>query len=151
VFNGIDKAPTDSQVQQINTSVTIPYKAINAQNAELDLFIKLVTTPRQPPPPPFNVTGVMTQTTGPATIFWSYNSTLLYQIDAFKIYRALVPGTDYTAIAINISKATLPFQFIDTTATCNMTYYVVAQYTDTDGIQKETGPSENNWNTPACP
>ena len=151
IFNGIDKAPADSQVQQINQSVTIPFKAINAQNAELDLFIKLVTTPRSPPDPPFNVTGVMTSTAGPVTLSWSYNSAKLYQIDAFKIYRATLPGTNYTAIAINISKTVLPFQFIDTSGACNMTYYVVAQYTDTDGIQKETGPSPNNWNSSPCP
>jgi hypothetical protein len=150
IFNGIDKAPADSQVQQINQSVTIPFKAINAQNAEVDLFIKLVTIPRSPPPPPFNVTGVMIQTTGPVTLSWSYNSAMLYLIDAFKVYRAPVPGTNYTAVAINISKSVLPFQFVDNTGGCNMTYYVVAQYTDTNGIQKETGPSTNNWNTPAC-
>ncbi len=151
IFNGTDKAPVDSQVQQINQSVTLIYKAINAQNVEVDLFIKLVTIPRQPPDPPFNVTGVMTSTTGPATLSWSYNSTLLYRIDSFKIYRASVPGTDFTAIVNNISKSVLPFQYVDPTGACNMAYYVVAVYTDTDGIQKETGPSLNSWNSPACP
>jgi hypothetical protein len=151
IFNGTDKAPVDSQVQQINQSVTLIYKAINAQNAEVDLFIKLITTPRQPPDPPFNVSGVMVGTSGPVTLTWAYNSTLLYRIDSFKIYRAPVPGTDFTAIVNNISKSVLPFQYVDPTGACNMAYYVVAVYTDTDGIQKETGPSLNSWNSPTCP
>ncbi len=151
IFNGADKAPVDSQAQQINQSVTLTFKAINAQNAEVDLFIKLVTTPRTPPDPPFNVTGVMTQTTGPVTLSWNYSSALLYRIDSFKIYRAPVPGSNFSAIAQNISKITLPFQYMDASGACNMAYYVVAVYTDTDLIVKETAPSTNSWYSSACP
>ena len=151
VFNGADKAPSDSQELQINTPSTLLFKAINAQNAEVDLFIKLVTTPRSPPDPPFNVTGVMTQTTGPATVSWDYPSAQLYRIDSFKIYRAPVPSTSFTAIAQNISKTTLPFQYVDSTGACNMEYAVVAVYTDTDGVTKETNISANSWYTPPCP
>jgi hypothetical protein len=97
------------------------------------------------------VSGVMVGTSGPVTLTWAYNSTLLYRIDSFKIYRAPVPGTDFTAIVNNISKSVLPFQYVDPTGACNMAYYVVAVYTDTDGIQKETGPSLNSWNSPTCP
>lgn len=151
VFNGTDKAPSDSQVLQINTSNTLLFKAINAQNAEVDLFIKLVITPRAPPDPPFNVTGVMTQSTGPVTLSWSYPSAELYRIDSFKIYRAPVPSTGFTAIAINISKTTLPFQYTDATGACNMEYAVVAVYTDAYGVSRETSVSANSWYTPACP
>jgi len=149
-FNHIDKAPADSQSVQINTPATYPFAALNAASAEVDLFIRVVTVPRKPPDPPFGVTGVMTQSTGPVTLSWQYSTALLPRIDSFTIYRADVPTTTFVPIANNISKSTLPFQFVDTTGACNKVYYVVAVYTDTDGVQKETSPSTNSWYSPAC-
>ena len=152
VFLGEDKAPVDTRVLQINTPTTYVFSAINAQNSQVDLFIQILTTPRSPPTPPFNVTGVFTgTTTGPITLSWNYSDSQLYLIDSFKIYRSQVPSTTFIAVANNISKATLPYRWVDTAGGCNFAYYVVAVYTDSNQVQKETGPSTNSWYSPACP
>jgi hypothetical protein len=152
-FNHQDKAANDSQSLQITTSGTYPFAAFNAASAEVDLFIRVVVTPRLPPAPPFNVTGAMTSTTGPVTLNWQYPSALLSRIDFFRVYRADVPSTSFAVIGDNIPKTTVPFQFVDTNGTsfCSKAYYVVGVFTDFDNVQKETNPSTNSWYSHTCP
>ena len=151
IFDGIDKTPNDFSIEQINTSANKVFSALNAQNTQVDLFIQLVTTPRNPPPVPFNVTGVFTNPSGPSTVYWDYSSNQIYLIDYFKVYRATLPGTTFALVATNISKSNLPFNWVDPAGKCGMAYYVTAAYTDPDSTHKETGPSVNSWYSPACP
>jgi hypothetical protein len=150
-FVGLDKAPIDSHSMQITGPGTFLFTAINAQNFETSLFIQVVTTPRPAPPVPFNLVGVFDAGAGEATLRWDYSSAALSAIDHFKVYRATLPGDAFIAVADNIPKTSLPYQWIDTEATCNMAYYVVAVYTEIGGVQRETGPSSNSWYSPACP
>src|SRR5262249_1836030 len=78
--NHVDKAPNEHPSIQINNNQTLPFAAFNSVNAEVDLFIRLVTIPRTPPAPPFHVTGVMTQSTGPVVLTWGYPGTDLSRI-----------------------------------------------------------------------
>jgi hypothetical protein len=149
VFMGEDKAPVDTRSIQITSPGTFLYSAINAQGAQLDLFIQVETTPRPAPPVPFNVAGPSLQATGPYTLTWSYDSAQLNNIDVFKIYRAILPATIFSAIADNVPKVA-PLQFVDTTGSCDMAYYVVAVFTDLSGNRRETGPSLNSWYSQAC-
>ena len=84
------------------------------------------------------------------TLTWDYDSTALLQIDGFKVYRVIVPATTFSAVADNIPTA-IPLQWIDAGGGCGMGYYVVAVYTDLNGVRRETGPSTNSWYSQACP
>jgi len=150
IFDGEDKAPVDFVSTQINVADTILFSAINAQGYQTDLFIQVITTPRPAPPPPFNVVGAFDVGAGSVTLRWDYSNSAVSAIDHFKVYRALLPDTNFTPYADNIPK-TIPYQWIDTAATCNMAYYVVAVYTEIGGGTNETGPSTNSWYSPACP
>ncbi len=150
IFDGEDKAPVDSVSTQINVADTILFSAINAQGYQTDLFIQVVTTPRPAPPPPFNVIGAFDGGAGTVTLRWDYSNSAVANIDHFKVYRATLPDTTFVPYADNIPK-TIPYQWIDTAASCNMAYYVVAVYTEIGGGIRETGPSSNSWYSPACP
>jgi hypothetical protein len=150
VFIGEDKAPADSRVVQVTGPQTFLFSAFNAQNAQVDLFIQVVTTPRPAPPAPFNVVGTFDPATNQVTLRWDYATTFVSAIDHFKVYRVTLPGTSFTAVADGIPKV-IPYQWIDTAAGCDMAYYVVAVYTEIGGGQRETGPSSNSWYSPACP
>ena len=150
IFDGEDKAPVDSVSVQINVGDTLLFSAINAQNIQTDLFIQLITTPRPAPPAPFNVVGTFDEGAGTVALRWDYSNSAVNSIDHFKVYRATLPDSTFTPYADNIAK-TIPYQWVDSAATCNMAYYVVAVYTEIGGGTKETSPSTNSWYSPACP
>jgi hypothetical protein len=150
IFIGEDKAPNDTRVVQVNSGQTFLFSAINEGNAQVDLFIQVVTTPRPAPPVPFSLIGTFDEATGTVTLRWDYPAAFVSAIDHFKVYRAAVPGTSFSAVADNIPKV-IPYQWIDTAATCDLAYYVVAVYTEIGGGQRETGPSTNSWYSPTCP
>ncbi|MCC7360147.1 MAG: FHA domain-containing protein [Anaerolineales bacterium] len=150
IFDGADKAPVDSISVQINTGDTILFSAINAQNIQTDLFIQLITTPRPAPPAPFNVIGAYDAGAATVTLRWDYSNAAINSIDHFKVYRATLPDSTFTPYADNIAK-TIPYQWADTAAGCDLAYYVVAVYTEIGGGIRETSPSTNSWYSPACP
>jgi hypothetical protein len=150
IFIGEDKAPSDTRVVQVTSGQTFVFSAINAANAQVDLFIQIITTPRPAPPVPFNVNGTFDPATNEVNLRWDYSAAFVSAIDHFKVYRVTLPGTVFAAVADNIPKV-IPYQWTDTTAGCDMAYYVVAVYTEIGGGQRETGPSTNSWYSPACP
>jgi hypothetical protein len=150
VFLGEDKAPVDSRSVQITSAGTFLYSAINAENLSTDLFVQIEIVPRPAPPVPFAVNGPSASVSGPLLITWDYDSAALASIDGFKIYRAVLPAVTFAAIADNIPK-TIPLQYEDATGGCGMAYYVVAVYTDLNGVRRETAPSSNSWYSQACP
>jgi hypothetical protein len=56
---------------------------------------------------------------------------------------------DFNPIASGIPK-TLPHQYVDVDGTCDMAYYVVAEYTDEDQ-PLESAASLNSWYSQPCP
>ena len=149
VFLGEDKAPVDSRSMQVVTAGTFLFSAINAANQQTDLFVQIQVLPRPAPPAPFAVNGPAESSVGPLLLTWDYASDALANIDGFKIYRALQPAGVFVAIADNVPK-TLPLQFEDAGGGCGMAYYVVALYTDLNGVSRESEPSSNSWYSEVC-
>jgi hypothetical protein len=149
-FLGSDQSPEAGSVTvPLNTGATYPFVATNAAGSSTTLFVVIVKKPKPAPPPPFNVNGPSLAITGPYTITWQYNGPSLPAITGFKIYRAILPGSDFTAITSGVAK-TLPHQFVDELGACDMAYYVVAEYTDED-LVLESAASLNSWNSAPCP
>jgi hypothetical protein len=149
-FLGSDQAPDLGSVTvQINSSATYPFVATNAAGNSTTLFIVIVKKPKPPPPPPFNVNGPALALTAPFTITWQYPNNSLSAITGFKVYRATLPGVDFSPIASGLPK-TLPLQYVDDTGTCDMAYYVVAEYTD-ENQTFESAASLNSWYSSPCP
>ncbi len=149
-FLGSDQSPlAGSTSLPINTSATYPFVATNATGGSTTLFIVVVKLPKPVPPAPFNLNGPAISATGPFTLTWAYNNASLPAITSFKIYRANLPDTNFSPIQAGIAKA-LPHTYTDPDGTCDMAYYVVAEYTDED-LLLESPASLNSWYSQPCP
>ena len=149
-FLDSDQSPQAGSVSlPISSSGTFPFVATNAAGNSTTLFIVIVKKPKIPPPPPFNVNGPAISMAAPFTLTWSYNDTLLSTIVSFKIYRATVPGNEFSTLKAGIAKEA-PHMYVDETGTCDMAYFIVAEYTD-ESLTLESAASLNSWYSQPCP
>lgn len=106
----------------------------------------------EPPPPPYNVTGIEDPTGGTNTISWSYRFADRPKIVGFRIYRAdFPPGSMFEPVQTLYDQNASSWVDMPT-ETCGKAYYVVALYVDyvTDE-EVETQASTTSWYSQPCP
>jgi hypothetical protein len=145
----------DSIVQNVKAAKTYELRAANTGPIIASRFVQVAVRPKDPPPPPYNVSGVYSDTP-PTLISWEYSSSDAdrYKVTGFRVYRANVPEYQFTRVAeVGLS----PTQWADPlnnppgTLGCDKAYYVVALTQDVDGLIVESAPSTNSWYSPPCP
>lgn len=111
--------------------------------------IQLVDPP--PPNPPFNVNGVQDQANNTNKLTWNWTfDAAKSDIIGFRVYRADLPGTNFTPISnpsliAKGSSGAFDDKISAPDKTCNKGYYVVAVYQDLQGNERESAVSTNSW------
>ena len=147
----------DSIVQNVKTPKTYELRAANAGPKPVSRFVQMTVRPKDPPPPPYNVSGIFSDTP-PTLISWEYSSADAdrYRVIGFRIYRANVPEYQFLRVGEllgpNATQWPDPLTNPPGTTGCNKAYYVVALTYDIDGVTLiESAPSTNSWYSPPCP
>jgi hypothetical protein len=118
--------------------------------------IRINVTAIEPPPPPFNVNGINSETDDqPATVTWDYPGESQGRILGFRVYRATIGDFNFSRVADRFELVNTEKSWPDpSTPSCDHVYYVVAVYEDItlsgDDRFRETAASDTSWNTRPC-
>jgi hypothetical protein len=128
--------------------------AENGEGKRVQRVIEVQVVTQPPPNPPFNVIGTERPADKENELRWQWDFTpSRNDIIGFRLYRADVPGSDFSQIANegDLDRDTRDFVDDSVNETCGKAYYVVAVYLDLEGVPQESPVSTNSWYSTPCP
>lgn len=150
IGQGVPIGEQTEKIDGLGKKISYVLTAENNQGQKASKTIVVLVTEQDPPNPPFNVTGTeQLNVSNQVQWEWTFDPSK-QDITKFRIYRADVSGTNFTAVGErprNQGQST----FNDPLgSTCGKAYYVVGVYKNSLGVERETIASAESWYSGPC-